>query len=344
MPTGRNGSGPVGVRVWRGSEVESLHRVHVAVARDGRLVARHGEPETRAFMRSAAKPIQVLPLVEEGLVDALGLTDEELAVAAASHNAEPFHLAAVGSLLEKAGLEPGQLQCGPHEPMYPPAAEALRAAGLEPTPMHNNCSGKHAAMLATCRAKGWPLETYLDPEHPLQRRIRGTLAELAGVDEARIGVAVDGCGAPTFALPVVAMATAFAALADADARRDGERAQAVGRVLDAMAAHPEYVAGTDRLCTALMACAGARVVAKTGAEGVYCAVLRGAGGEPRGLALKVADGAHRAQDVALVALLDGLGALPADDETLSSWRRAVVTNRAGRSVGRIDARLPIEAA
>jgi L-asparaginase II len=339
------GSDPGGVRVWRGEEVESLHEVHAALARATReagpagsgIMARVGDPVRRAFLRSAAKPIQLLPLVEDGVADRFGFTTEELAIMTASHNGEPFHLDAVRSALAKAGLEPAQLQCGPHEPLHVPSAEALRERGEKPTALHNNCSGKHAGMLAVCKAHGWPLETYRDPEHPHQRRIRARLAELAGVSEAGIGLAVDGCGAPTFALPVVAMAAAFARLAEADAERDDDRARAIGVVLDAMAAHPAHVAGTGRLCTDLMTRAGSRIVVKTGAEGVYVAVLRG---ESQGLALKVADGAKRAQDVALVALLAALGAIePGTARALEAHARPALVNRAGVTVGRIDARL-----
>lgn len=335
--------GPEGVRLWRGSEVESLHVVHAALVRDGRPVAAHGDPGTRAYLRSSAKPFQALPLVEEGLVGRLGLTDAELAVTTASHSAEPFHLEAVRSILEKAGLAEDALQCGAHEPIHEPSALALREAGEEPTAIHNNCSGKHAGMLALCRAKGWPLATYRDPDHPLQVRIRDTIAGMAGVEPGSIGIGIDGCGVPCFAMEVTAMARAFDALARADADRGDDRARAAGAVLDAMAAKPEYVAGTGRPCTAIMARHGERVVVKTGAEGVYGAVLRGAAGPgPAGLALKVADGAKRAQDVAIATLLADLGLLDPDlDEAIADLVWPGVTNRAGTVVGHVDARLPL---
>jgi L-asparaginase II len=334
----RSGEDREGVRVWRAEEIESVHQVHAALAgADGALLARTGDPRRRAFLRSTAKPIQLLPLVEEGVADRFGFSPSELAVMAASHNAEPFHVEAVRSILAKAGLEPEWLKCSPHEPFHEPSAEALRRAGTQPTALHNNCSGKHAGMLAVSRALGWPLDTYCDPDHPLQRRILARLAELAGVPEAALGIGVDGCGAPTFALPVAAMATAFARLALADAERGDDRARAIGVVIDAMTAHPEYVAGSGRLCTDLMARLGERIVVKTGAEGVYAAVLRGMG---RGLALKVADGAKRALDPALLALLEGLEALEgATRGSLECYARPAVMNRAGVAVGRIDARI-----
>ena len=331
-----------GVRVWRGERIESLHDVHAAVADpEGRLRSAHGDPERGAWIRSSAKPIQVLPLIEEGLVDRFGFTGPELAVMVASHGAQPFHLEAVRSVLGRADLDPELLQCGPHMPLDDEAAAELRRSGREPDRIHNNCSGKHAGMLAACRGMGWPLETYLEPDHPLQDRIHRTVADLAGLPPSEVPRAVDGCGAPTFFLPVSAMATAFARLAGADRERDTDRARAIGVVLDAMAAHPEHVAGTGRVDTDLMARIGRRVVVKTGAEGVFCAALRE---RDLGLALKVADGAKRAQDVALIELLAGASAL--DEPTaagLVKHRRPDIRNHAGRVVGRVDARLPLEA-
>jgi L-asparaginase II/alkylhydroperoxidase/carboxymuconolactone decarboxylase family protein YurZ len=335
---------PRGVRVWRGEEIESLHAVVAAVVdAEGRTVARHGDPSRRAWLRSSAKPIQLLPLVEEGLVEEYGFSDAELAVMAASHSGQPFHLEAVRGVLAKAGLVEAMLGCGGHEPGNAAAAEELRQRGETPAPIHDNCSGKHAGMLAVCRAKGWPLDTYLDPEHPLQRRIWETLAELAGLAPGDVGRAVDGCGAVTFALPVEAMARAWAALAAGDARRETGREAAIGRIFDAMAAHPDLVAGTGRLDTDLLRAAGSRLIVKTGAEGVYCAALRGTGEGPSGLALKVVDGARRAQDPALMALLAELAAIDvAGDLALEEHARPGVTNRAGVEVGRIDVRLELE--
>ena len=329
-----------GVRVWRGGRVESLHLVHAAVTDvAGRLRAAHGDPGQRAYFRSSAKPIQVLPLVEEGLAEKFGFTSDEIAVMAASHGGQPIHLDAVRTILAKADLDPGLLRCGPHPPLDPVAAEALRESGEKPGRIHNNCSGKHAGMLVVCRAMGWPLESYLEFEHPLQVRIRHTLAELAGVAAAEIHRAVDGCGAPTFHLPVRAMATAFARMAAADGARDTDRAAAIGVVLDAMARHPELVAGTGRLDTDLMTLCGDSLVVKTGAEGVFCAVLRRRG---EGLALKVGDGARRAQDVALMELLLEVGVIgePVARRLEAHWRPEVL-NHAGEVVGRIDAVLPL---
>ena len=336
---------PAGVRVWRGDEIESLHAVAAAVVDGrGRTLHRHGDPARRAWLRSSAKPIQLLPLVEEGLVERFGFSEEELAVMAASHDAEPFHLEAVRSILARAGLDESSLRCGAHEPGNAEAAEELRRRGEQPTAVHNNCSGKHAGMLVVCQALEWPLDSYLAPDHPLQRRIWRTIAELAGMEPDKIGRAVDGCGAVTFAMPVVAMARAWAALAVADDRRGTAREKAVGRIFDAMAACPAHVGGTGRLDSDLLRHAGDRLIAKTGAEGVYCVALRGSRGEgPVALAIKVVDGARRAQEPAVLALLEELGEIDASrDPALEAHARPAIANRSGTLVGRIDARLPLE--
>lgn len=323
------------VEVWRGDEIESVHRVHAVVAdADGHTPRTYGESGRRAFLRSSAKPVQAIPTVESGAAEKFGLTTEEIAVTTASHNAEPYHIEAVRSILDKAGLDESDLQCGPHDPMHAPSAEALRDAGERPGRIHNNCSGKHAGMLATCRAEGWPLVTYRDPDHPLQRRIRALICELSGIADDEIGVAVDGCGAATFSIPISAMAVMFARLARVDRTRDDPLGQAVGVIFDAMATCPEYVAGSDRLCTEIMRGQGSRTIAKTGAEGVYAAARRG---EDHGLALKVADGARRAQDVALVALLEALGWVdPVAGTSLERFLHPQLSNWGDELVGRID--------
>ncbi len=331
--------------MWRGDEIESFHAVVAAVVdAGGRILARQGDPARRAWLRSSAKPIQLLPLVEEGLVERFGFAEEELAVMTASHDGESIHIEAVRSILAKAGLEESMLRCGAHEPGNAAAAEELRRRGERPAAIHNNCSGKHAGMLAACRALGWHLDSYLAPDHPLQLRIWRTLAELAGMAPEEIGRSVDGCGAVTFAMPVAAMARAWGALATADARRETSREKAVARIFDAMAAHPDHVGGTGRLDSDVLRHAGDRLIVKTGAEGVYCAALRGPRGEgPRALALKVVDGARRAQGPALLALLEELGEIDVSrDPALESHARPTLTNCSGTPIGRIDARLPVE--
>jgi L-asparaginase II len=326
----------VRVLVTRGKTVESEHHVDVAVCEGGRLTARAGDPSLVTFLRSAAKPFQALPLVEEGGVRAFRLTDSELALCCASHNAEPRHVRAALSILRKAGLEEGDLACGPHPPMRASEAARMAARGEKPRAVHNNCSGKHAGMLALAVRMGWPTEGYQRPEHPVQRRMRATVSRWTGVPETDLRVGVDGCGVSTFALPVAAMALALSRFGTA--AQDGDPGPAA--IVEAMANHPFMLAGTGRLCTELIEATGGRVIAKTGAEGVYCAMVPSEG---LGLALKVEDGARRAADVALVGVLEALGLLGAGErKRLAPWRVAEIRNTRDERVGEVRAEVELE--
>lgn len=253
--------------------IEAVHRVHAVAVQDGAVVAEAGDSELVCHYRSAAKPIQALQLVR-AVPD---LPDAELAIACASHRAEPGQLEAARLLLERAGATDGQLECGPQQDRVP-------------EPLYHSCSGKHAGMLAVCRERGWPTESYRLAGHPLQRAILADIAEAAEVDGAEIETAVDGCGVITFALPLARMALSFSRL---------ERLQGGGRVAAAMRAHPELVGGTGSLDTELMA-AGEAWVAKGGAEGLFCA----AGPDGLGIAVKCADGNSRALRPALGRFLE----------------------------------------
>ena len=321
----------------RGEEVESDHEVHVAVVdAQGRLVARSGDAGRVAFLRSAAKPFQALPLVVDGVVERYGLTEEELALCCASHSGEPRHLAAARAILGRAGVGEADLACGPHEPFAAAEAERMRGEAERPRALHNNCSGKHAGMLALACFHGWPTAGYHREGHPVQGRMAEEVARWTDLPADALGVGVDGCGVLTFSAPLTAMAAAFARLAAAAA--DGEAGPAA--VVGAMTRHPFMVAGTGRLCTDLMEAAGGAVLAKTGAEGVYCAALPARG---LGVALKVQDGARRAQDPALVEVLAALGAL---DEgalaALAHHRAPPVRNTRGEVVGGLSAEVRLE--
>ena len=327
-PSRRDAPGPC-VRVTRGGAIESMHRVHVAVADSGgRLVGGCGDPGRVAFYRSAAKPFQALPLVEEGVLERFGFTERELALCCASHNAEPEHLVLARSMLARAGLDEEALACGPHPSLRPERAGELCARGVELTAVHNNCSGKHAGMLALAVARGWPPEGYLEPGHPVQRRMLAEIARWSGIPASELVTATDGCGVVTFALSLADMAASFArftAAADAGAP--------AARIVAAMTEHPFAVAGTGRTCTAVMERLGARVFVKTGAEGLYCGGVRGRG---LGFALKVEDGARRGSDLALIQVLSDLGVARADDAALFARGRTEVFNTLGAVVGRIE--------
>jgi L-asparaginase II len=315
------------IEVVRGGIVESRHRVHIAVTDvAGRLVAHTGDVGLEVFYRSAAKPFQALPLVEEGVVDRFALTSGELALCCASHEGEGVHVAGARAILAKAGLTEAALRCGPHAPFSGPESDSLVRDGLSPGRLHNNCSGKHAGMLALAVAMGWPTEGYHRQEHPLQRRMLAEVSRWSAVPEGRIGVAVDGCGVSCFSLPLQAMAASFARFADA-ARRGAPAA----RVVEAMVEHPFMVGGTGRACTEVMERTGHRAFVKLGAEGVY-----GAGLPERGLgvAIKVEDGSRKAVEMVLVRVLEALGALDEHDvAALDRWRRPRIRNTLGDDVG-----------
>jgi L-asparaginase II len=322
------------VEAWRGGIVESQHRVHVAVAHaEQGLTASAGNPAHHSFVRSAIKMFQVLPFVEAGGVDHFSLTTEELALCTASHGGQPFHVAAARSILGKAKLTEGALACGPHLPMHAGTADAMRAASETPTRIHNNCSGKHAGMLAYAVQQQWVTNGYHRAAHPVQQRILATVAEWMGVETGDIEQAIDGCGLPTFAMPLDAVAEGCARFAAAAA--DGQAAPA--RIFAAMVAHPEFVAGTDRLDTDLMRAANGRLFAKVGAEGFYCV---GIPSMRIGVAMKVEDGALRAVEPALLATLHALDAITAAElEALARYGQPELLNTRNEAVGSIRARV-----
>lgn len=321
------------VEVWRGDRIESRHRVAVCVADPaGRVRAALGDVAQTIYPRSAIKPFQAVPLVESGAADRLGFSEAELALACASHSGRPEHTARVAALLGRLGLAEADLGCGPHEPIDRDAACALCRSATPPGRLHNNCSGKHAAMLALARDLGAPTAGYLEPGHPVQRQILGSVGAFCGID-AQDRPGIDGCSAPAPAMPLAALAQGAALLADpsalAPARRD-----AVTRIRRAMQARPDLVAGPGRADLVLMR-AVPQLVTKTGAEGVFLGAV-----PPLrlGFAIKALDGAERAAETALLAVLDALGLLePIDRTPLQSRIEPPIRDRNGVVVGRIAA-------
>lgn len=318
------------VEVTRGAVVESRHRVHVAVVgADGTLRASSGDPDLVTFWRSSAKPIQALPVVDDGAFDRFGFTLEELALTCGSHSGTPAHVRVAESILEKIGLTAEALACGPHAPFDGEARRALEEQGLEPVRLHNNCSGKHAGMMATARVRGWDPDGYQRVEHPVQARLLTEVARWTQLPEEAIGLGVDGCGVVCYAFPLSRMALAYASLAAA--ARAGERGPAT--VVEAMAAHPEMVAGEGRICTAISRVTEGRVFAKVGAEGVYCVGVPGA---ELGIALKVEDGSTRAIAPAVAGVLRELDLISEDDfGALYGYVYREVANTRGEATGEV---------
>lgn len=324
---------PVLVEVTRGTLVESRHR-GAAVVTDaaGAIVMAWGDIERPIYARSAVKPLQALALVESGAADAFALTPRELALACGSHHGEEAHIATLTAWLARIGLGADDLACGAHPPVDPAAARALVLSGAAPSALHNNCAGKHTGFLTTARHLGEPVAGYIDQDHPVQRRVAAVLAEMTGLDLTHAPRGIDGCGIPVIALPLSGLARAMARMGDPH-RLASARAAAARRLLDAMAAEPLMVSGSTGFATALLRVAGARVRAKPGAEGVYAASLPQLG---LGLALKIDDGAPRACEVALAAILQRLGVLDeAACAALGGRARPPIRNVSGAAVGEI---------
>ena len=312
------------VEVRRGSITESRHRGHVvAIEPDGNIVAALGAPYNVTFLRSSAKPLQALPLLTSGAAERFGFTDEEVALACASHNGEPIHTRVAASMLEKMGLGPEALHCGVHEPFSPEATGVLRAHNELPNVLHNNCSGKHAGMLAVALQLGAPIENYEAPENPVQIAIARAVAQFTDVPLEDMAVGVDGCAAPIFGVSVRAMALSYARLVSAPAGFDKATREACERIVRVMTSHPELIGGTsERLDTEIMRAAPGRIVSKVGAEGVYTAGIRPCERWPNGLglALKIEDGDDkRARPTVVIESLRQLGVL--HDESLEAVSR-----------------------
>ncbi|MBM4186510.1 MAG: asparaginase [Gemmatimonadetes bacterium] len=300
---------PLRVEASRGPLVESIHPVSVAVVdAEGRLTAQAGDPTLVTFWRSAAKPFQSMPLVADGAASRFGLDDEELALTCASHSSEPAHLAVVDRMLQKIGEPETALACGPHPPLSPEVATAVVRERAVMSPRWSNCSGKHAGMLALAKHHGWPTAGYQRAGHPLQDRLLVEVSRWTEVDPERIHRAVDGCTTVCYGLPLAGMALGYA--------RFGVSADpAARRLWTAMTSRPFMIAGTGRTCTEVMTTMPGEIVAKIGADGIYCAAL------PRhrlGLALKVHDGDMSASSVALIAVLDQLFGHLGDDASASA--------------------------
>lgn len=318
---------PVLVEITRGDVVESVHRGAIAIAdARGHLTFSLGDISSPVYPRSSLKPVQALPLVESGAADAFGLGAEELALACASHSGEPMHTERVKAWLARIGCTENDLVCGPHAVRYEPLAEEMMRKGQKPTRLHNNCSGKHTGFLTVARHMNAAVEGYERIDHPVQQQVGKALAELAGESEFEWGV--DGCAAPNFALPLSAFARALARFAAPQGLPDARR-NAVKRLVDAMIAHPELVAGTGRSDTTLMRAAKGRAATKAGAEGFYAAIVPEYG---LGIALKIDDGAGRAAETAMAVILHKIG-LTGDDQGARDLACAPVRNTRNETVG-----------
>ena len=324
------------VEVTRGDLVESLHRVdRCALDERGHIIVEDGDIDTPIFLRSSAKPFIAAAILAAGARERFGLTMEEIAVIAASHFGEPFHIAAVQSILAKLGLDETALQCGTHLPYNERAAHAILRSGATPSALSNNCSGKHAGILALTLLLGADTKTYLATSHPAQQAILQFCARMSDDDADHWPLGVDGCGIPVYATSLRRAALAFMRFATLHGIADRD-ARALLAVRDAMISYPAYGSGTGELDAMLMETGAGSIACKVGAEGVHGVTVTS---PAIGMATKVLDGASRARGPATIASLAELGVLtPAAQAKLAPLATPVVYNRAGRRVGEIRVR------
>lgn len=326
---------PILAELTRGNWVENRHRGAFVVSdAAGRIIAAVGDIERPVFPRSAVKSMQALAMVTSGAIDKFHLSDEELALACASHQGEDFHVAGVGSFLAHLGRGVADLECGAHAPSFAPAREKMRERGEQPTAIHNNCSGKHSGMLAVAKALGVPASHYVDRDHPVQKVVRAGMELVVGepLSEGRCGT--DGCSIPTWAAPLHAFARGFARMATGDGLPH-DIAVAANRIFDAATAYPHLVGGTGSLDTDVMRAFGGRLMQKGGAEGVQCGAVRDKGW---GYALKVDDGNMAASHAMVTTLLLAI-AEPDDAQrtVLETFATQTIRNVRGLDVGRLRA-------
>ncbi|HEX4303858.1 MAG TPA: asparaginase [Rhizomicrobium sp.] len=316
---------PILVELTRGDLVESVHRGAIAVAdASGALRLALGDVTAPVYSRSSLKPMQAMVLVESGAATAFGLSDEEISLACASHSGEPMHTERVAAWLARIGLGERDLACGAHPSRYEPVAEAMIRAGQKPTRIFNNCSGKHSGFLTVARHWDVATEGYERADHLVQRAVAAVLRDLSGAGELPYGI--DGCAAPNFATSLTEFARAAAQMAAPDAL-PRPRADAARRIIGAMIEYPELMSGTGRACATLIRAGGGRVAVKTGAEGFFGGWLPDLG---LGIAIKIDDGAGRASETAIAAVLDKLGLL---GDGARNLLRASILNTRGTVVG-----------
>jgi L-asparaginase II len=305
-------------------------------------MASFGDPETPVYWRSAAKPFQAMPFLAAGGEAAFALTQDEVALACASHAGEPAHVACAQSMLDKGGFSSADLRCGTQSPHDDGSAAALVRAGQPFTTLHNNCSGKHAAMLLACRLFGFEPRRYEEPDHPLQRMILDTIAFYALFPRDRIEIGIDGCSLPVFRLPISRLATAYARLL-APERLDGEDAPATTarrRVVGAMTGSPFFVSGTGQFTTRFLEAGAGRWIGKEGAEGVYAIGI--ATPDNRGIAFKIDDGGARSRNAIAMNLLGKIGEwCGTAPGSLAEYVRPRLRNARNIPIGEIIADVPL---
>ncbi|MCR8641734.1 asparaginase [Paenibacillus sp. N1-5-1-14] len=321
------------VRVLRGPITESLHIGHaVVVNTQGEILYSAGDPNFVTYARSTAKLIQAIPVVESGAANHYHLTDKEVALLCASHNGEEKHVEIAQSILSKIGLTSDALTCGIHDPFHAPTTKRMRAEGIPATPLHNNCSGKHSAMLALAMHVHAPTKHYASVNHPVQQLMRQTVSEMSGVPLDELIIGVDGCGVPVFGMGIHQLALAYARLGNPEGL-EPKRADACRRIIGAIKNEPYYLAGSERFDTTLAEVTKGRIIGKLGAESVYAITIPEKGW---GIVLKIQDGSKRALEPAAAEVLHELGLLSEEElQALDVYRLPTTRNWQGTLVGAI---------
>ena len=320
----------------RGGHVENIHRGDVAAVNcAGEIVSAVGNARLPMFWRSAAKPFQALPFVKNGGLERYNITAEELALLVSSHSGEPNHVALVRGILKKLGLDESVLDCGVVRPMSGKAFKDLIAAGEKVLPVHNPCSGKHSQIIALAQMLGIPYEGYTQPDHEAQKIIFSHVAMAAKVPESELEIGIDGCGVPVFYLPLYNMALAYARLSTPELGDWGEYETAAVKIRDAMSAYPQVLSGTGRIDLAVSEITGGRIIAKIGADAVYCLAVKN---ENLGIAFKIEDGSYAAVTPMVIAVLKKLDLLTnAEADALDKKFPPVLKNHRGDVIGTIEA-------
>ncbi|WP_438395819.1 asparaginase [Caballeronia sp. DA-9] len=336
----------VAATVYRGESVENTHAAHVAVVdAEGRVLHAFGDPSRMTLARSAAKPAQALAVLETGALERFGFDDADLALMCASHNSEPRHIERVRAMLAKAHASESDLRCGGHPPLSDAVWKDWVKRDFTPTGVCSNCSGKHAGMLAGAQALGAAIKDYHLPAHPLQVRVKRTIAEICDLPDDGVQWAIDGCNLPTPAFPLDRLARLFAKIADAATRPETTpRSNALARIYRAMTAHPELVAGEQRFCTALMRAFEGGLAGKVGAEASYAIGVRGSESSGAlGIAVKVEDGNTTVLHAIVADVLAQLGiGTKAQREKLGAYRNPAMRNTMGIDTGRLVVSVPLE--
>jgi len=322
------------VVVKRGNIIESIHLGHVvAIDSSNKTVATFGNPGFHTYVRSAIKPLQAIAVLESGAADRYSLNEQELVAICSSHNGEEMHSSLVRSILAKLGISEDYLRCGSHAPLHKGTLEEMSSRGEIPSTLHNNCSGKHAGMIASAMVLGVPLDTYLDPNHPVQLLILSIISDLCGTPIDKIDIGIDGCGAPVFGMPLHRLALGFVRLVTGAGVPEPRREYCM-KLVKAIASYPYILAGTDRFDSLLMEVTDGRLTVKSGAEGI---VAIGDNVRGLGIVVRVEDGSERALFPAAVEALMQIGLINKKQrDALDHFHHPIIRNWAGTTVGSLQ--------